>query len=228
MSGIGNRIFTRINRPNKALLEELKKIPVANLDDNMGRIYAVDAAIKPYNSLPLCGPAFTVKAPAGDNLMFHRALELAEEGDIIVVSGIGGAERSYCGEIMMTYAEMRKLGGLVIDGYIRDLDCYKNVKFPVYARGIQPNGPYKYGPGEINVPVACGGQAVLPGDILVGDSDGLVVIPGVDAEDVLAKGKATLAKETEMLRRYRSGENSAGPRKWVTDTLTAIKTEIFD
>ena len=158
--------------------------------------------------------------------MFHKALDLAQPGDIIVISGIGGSDRSFSGEMMMEYAMLKRLGGFIIDGTVRDLDAYGDADFPVYARGVQPNGPYKYGPGEINFPVAIGGQPVMPGDILVGDADGLVVIPRADAELVCAAGEATLAKETAGLARTRAGTPSS--RQWVDDKLTALQIEYLD
>ena len=223
---VGKRIFTKIKRPAPELIKNLRGVPVANLADNMGRIYCVDSGIRPLNKPALCGPAFTVKCPSGDNLMFHKAMDMAQEGDIIVISGVGASDRSFSGELMFNYAAAKKLGGFVIDGYVRDLEGYALVDMPVYARGVQPNGPYKNGPGEINVPVAVGGQAVLPGDILVGDADGLVVIPAADAEEVLAAGKATLESETEKLRKYKSGETKPGRKEWVEQKLAAVKVEI--
>ena len=223
---IGSRIYTKIDRPDPALLARLAKVPVANLDDNMGRLYAVDAGIRPMNQCPLCGPAFTVKCPSGDNLLFHHAMDLAQPGDILVISGIGGGDRSFSGEMMVQYAKMKKLGGFVIEGTVRDMDAYADAGFAVYARGIQPNGPYKNGPGEINVPVAIGGQAVMPGDILVGDADGIVVIPAADAEAVCAAGEATLAKETTGLANTKAGRPSS--RQWVTDKLNALGIEYID
>ena len=225
---VGLRIYTQIDRPAPELLEQFREIPVANLDDNMGRIYGLDAGLKPLNRIPLCGPAFTVKCPSGDNLMFHKALDLCRPGDVLVISGVGGGQRSFSGELMLSYAAAKKLGGFVIEGYVRDLDGYGRVDFPVYARGIQANGPYKNGPGEINVPVAAGGQVIMPGDILVGDSDGLIVVPARDAQEVLAAGKATLAAETEKLRRYQTGETRPGRKEWVEKKLAALQAEIVE
>ena len=128
---IGLRIYTKVDRPVPELIEQLREIPVANLDDNMGRIYCVDAGIRPLNKQPLCGPAITVKCPSGDNLMFHKALDMAQPGDILVISGIGCSERSFSGELMLSYAIAKKLGGFVIDGYVRDLDGYGDAEIPV-------------------------------------------------------------------------------------------------
>ena len=108
--------------------------------------------------------------------MFHRALDMAEAGDVIVIQGEGDLAHALAGENMMLWAQRRKLAGVIADGAMRDLEPIRQMNFPVYAAGIQPKGPYKMGPGEINVPVTCGGVVVFPGDILVGDQDGVVVI----------------------------------------------------
>ena len=118
MATIGFREWKSIRRMNPAIIERYRNIPVPNIDDNMGRLYAVSSAIRPYNKAPLLGQAFTVKAPQGDNFMFHRALDLAKPGDIIVVDGMGGTDRALCGEIMVQYAIHRGLGGFLIDGCI--------------------------------------------------------------------------------------------------------------
>lgn len=225
---VGNRIVMYFERPPKELIAELGEIPVANLDDNMGRIYCVDSGIKSMNNRPLSGPALTVKCPSGDNLMFHKAMDMAQEGDIIVISGVGKSERSFCGELMMTYAAKKKLGGFVIDGYVRDLEGCQKCEMPIYARGVQPNGPFKNGSGEINVPVSLGGQVVMPGDILIGDLDGVVVIPAKDAEAVLAAGKATLESETRVLDGYQSGSLKPGKKEWVEKKLETLSVEMIE
>ncbi len=217
MANLGFRVFENFQRPSKKLVEAFRDMPVANIDDNMGRIACVDSAIKPYNNAKLLGTAFTVKAPFGDNLMFHKALDMAKEGDVIVVAGGGFIERSLCGEIMMNYAIMKNLAGFVIDGSIRDAETTKNLDFPVYARGINPNGPYKNGPGEINVPVAVGGQVVFPGDIVVGDEDGLIFIRPDDAEELLGKVEAFHKNEEIVLRDIADGTGL--DRTWVEDSL---------
>ena len=136
------------------------------------------------------------------SLMFHQALDMAQPGDIIVVDGSGDMNRALAGEIMMRFASLKGIAGIVVDGCLRDLDGIRNLSMPVYAKGVTPQGPYKAGPGEINVPVVCGGQVVLPGDILVGDADGIVVIRQQDALDVLAaavKKKASEDKTFETM-----------------------------
>lgn len=215
MSNVGFREYKTISRPPENLIRKFKGIPVSNIDDQMGRLYGVNKTIKPLNNANLLGCAVTVKAPEGDNLMFHRALDLAEEGDIIVVDG-GGAQRALCGEIMIRYAIARRLGGFLIDGCVRDTESIRNLDFPVYASGYSPNGPYKNGPGEINVPVCIGGVVVMPGDILVGDRDGVVVIRPGDAEELLEKAIKHNKNEEIMFRQIADGSFDHG---WVEKAL---------
>ena len=203
---LGCRIKRNFERPSKELIEAFRGIPVANIDDNMGRIAAVDSSIFPLNpNVRLLGTAFTVNAPAGDNLLFHASLDMAQPGDVIVLANKGSMSRSMCGEIMSNYAKKRGLAGIIIDGCVRDSYALRELDFPVYAKGVTPNGPYKNGPGEINVPVVCGGQVVMPGDILVGDSDGIVVIPRRDAADLLSAVRKNLSMEQDEMRRMKEG-----------------------
>ncbi len=225
MSNIGFKIVTNFERPDRKLVEKFRGIPVANIDDNMNRIFAMDGNIKPYGRPSLCGTAFTVVAPSGDNLMMHKAIDMAQPGDVLVVVGIGKADRSFCGEIMMQMSKSKGIEGFVIDGSIRDAEGTKNLDFPVYATGVQPNGPYKNGPGMINVPVACGHQVVRPGDIIVGDADGVICIPVEYAEEALEKGAAQLAAEEKKIANII--ENNVWPsREWIDKTLEAKKCDI--
>jgi RraA family protein len=221
----GFRIYKTINRPSKELIEAFRDIPVANIADNMGRISCVDSYIKPFNKVRLLGTAFTVKAPLGDNLMFHKALDMAKPGDVIVVDGESDMNHALCGEIMMRYAMKKGIAGFLIDGCIRDAAALEDLEFSVYARGVNPKGPYKNGPGEINVPVNCGGQVVLPGDIIVGDSDGVVIIRPADAQDILEKAKAQNQNEMKTFEQIEKGTLD---RSWVDNTLKAKGCEIIE
>ena len=154
---LGCRIRRNFERPSKELVEAFRGIPVANIDDNCGRIAAVDSSIYPLNpKARLLGTAFTVNAPAGDNLLFHKALDMAQPGDVIVLANKGSMSRALCGEIMSNYAKSRGIAGIIIDGCVRDSYTLSQMDFPVYAKGITPNGPYKNGPGEMNFPVSFG------------------------------------------------------------------------
>ena len=169
---IGNRVFLKRPMPSQELLDGFADLPAANIADTMGRSCAMNPRIRLMSGFQgiMVGPALTVKARAGDNLFLHQALDMAQPGDIIVLSNDEDQTRSLMGEIMFTYAKyQKKLGGLVLDGPIRDVDALREMDLPVYATGSTPGGPHKEGPGEINVPIACGGISVNPGDIIVAE-----------------------------------------------------------
>ena len=225
MTNPGFRIYLKVNRPDKNLVNRFEGIPVANIADNMGRISCVDTAIKPFNDFKMVGPAITIKAPLGDNLMFHKAMEIAQAGDIIVVDGEGCMNHSICGEIMMRYAKKKGIKGFIIDGCIRDLEAVKTMEFGVYARGVQPKGPYKNGPGEINVPINIGGQVVFPGDLVCCDSDGIVVIRPNDIEHVLLKAE----QHNEMeKKKFADIDEGVLNKSWIDKVLIEKKCEIID
>jgi RraA family protein len=216
VSNVGLRIFTHINRPPQALIDGFAGIPVANIADNMNRMSCMNARIRPINNVPLLGPAFTVKSRPGDNLMLHRALDLAQAGDVVVVDVQGELTNSIMGELMALWAKKRGIGGVIIDGAIRDIGALKKMDLPIYAAGVTPAGPYKDGPGEINVPVACGGVVVHPGDILIGDEDGIVVINPSDADFLLEKAKAKSRMEQQVIKDI---ANMAWDRTWIVQAL---------
>ena len=201
MITIGNRIFTEVKRPSRELVEQFRGLPSSNINDEMNRLFCMHDYMKllnPDTAVQLLGTAITVKAPIGDNLFFHEALDLAQPGDIIVVDGGSGCNRSLAGEIMMRFAQLKGIAGFVVDGCLRDLDGAETLTMPVYAKGVTPQGPFKFGPGEVNTPIACGGQVVFPGDILVGDKDGIVVIHQQDAEEVAKVAQEKKAKEDKI------------------------------
>lgn len=207
MIQVGKRIYTQVDRPARELVEAFRSIPSSNIGDMMNRMFNMNADIKAYlKGSVMVGTAITVHAPEGDNMLFHRALDIAQPGDIIVVNAGGSMSRALCGEMMFTYAKGRGITGMVVDGCIRDVDSLEKLRFPVYAKGVTPQGPWKYGPGEINTPIACGGQVVFPGDIIVGDGDGIVVIRPQDAEEILAASQEKFHKEEQQLIDYHSGE----------------------
>ncbi len=206
MDNIGFRVFTDIKRPDPETIELFRGIPTSCIGDNTNRMYCMESAIRPLNNKPLLGSAFTVKAPMGDNLALHVAMDLAQPGDIIVVDAQGCLDRSMMGEIMLTYAMKRGIAGFIIDGAVRDEDGIRNIDIPLYAKGVTPQGPFKFGPGEINVPIACGKQAILPGDILVGDGDGVAVIRNDEnARELAALSRKKMQTEDNMLRDYNAG-----------------------
>lgn len=197
---VGLRIQTDFHRPPVGLIARLGKIPTSVLSDAMLRTHTMCAAIRPYaGQARMAGPAFTVRVREGDNLLLHLALDLAQPGDVVVVDAGGALENAVLGELMTRWAAHRQLGGLVIDGAVRDAESLAHQPLPVYARGVTPRGPYKDGPGEINLPVSCGGQAVCPGDIIVGDADGVCVIPAAEAEAV-RQGASVIMQTEEGIR----------------------------
>ncbi|WP_407729104.1 RraA family protein [Pseudomonas helleri] len=196
---IGLRILPRTRQVSAALVDSFRAVPVANVSDCMGRMTAGGTQLRPYHKGGvLAGPAFTVKARPGDNLMIHKALHLAQPGDVIVVDGGGDLTNALMGELMVATAIKRGLGGIVLNGAIRDIDAIQAGDFPVYAAGITHRGPYKDGPGEINVPIAINGMVINPGDLILGDADGLLCVPFEAAEQILdaALGKCAAEKVT--------------------------------
>lgn len=218
---VGCTIIKDFERPAAETVALFEGMQAANIDDNMSRIAAVDNAIKPVGKGQLLGTAFTIRVPHGDNLMFHAAMDLAKPGDVIVIDAGGFTDRAIFGELMATYCKTRGIKGIVCDGAIRDKSGLAEMEdFPVYAKAASPNGPYKNGPGEINVPVVIGGKVVHPGDIILGDDDGLVVIDPAIAEEIAEATHAVERKEAEIMRLIL--EEGTYIRPWVDEKLKEI------
>jgi regulator of RNase E activity RraA len=216
MTSPGFRIVPQPPRPSDELLAQFKPIITSHLSDNMGRHYGA-VGLKRYNRTgKLVGAALTVKTRPGDNLMVHKALDLAQKGDVLVVDGGGDVDNALVGELMQLYAASRGVVGFVIDGAIRDVAAFD--AFPCYARGNVHRGPYKDGPGEIGVTVSIGGMVVEPGDIIVGDEDGIVAIPQRDAQALLELARKKAAEEEAAKRQIAKG---AWDRSWVDKALAA-------
>lgn len=213
----GYKIIQKFKRPPLTLIEAFRKLPVPNIGDSMNRTVAISADIKPINHTRLLGCAYTVRVPAGDNLLFYYSIDQASPGDVIVVDGGGFKERALCGEIMATLAMKRGIAGFVIDGAIRDIVELSEMNFPVFARSSSPNGPYKNGPGEVNVPVSIGGRIIYPGDIIVGDGNGVISIAQEEAEEVLQKAEQILQKETALLQEI--DKNNQIDLNWLYEKL---------
>lgn len=183
----GYRIHPRAAGPEAGVVQAFKAIPVAAIGDAMSRNVGA-IGLRQYHArleAVLCGPAVTVRVRPGDNLMIHKALMMVQPGDVLVIDGGGDVSQALVGGLMRTTCLARGLGGLVIDGAIRDLCEWAQDGMPIFARGHTHRGPSKDGPGEINVPVACAGLAVLPGDLIVGDADGVIAVPAAEAAEVL-------------------------------------------
>ena len=210
------RILQIPARPGARLVAEFAQTSTAHLSDSMERLYAATGLRPMHRDGTLAGPAFTVKTAPGDNLLVHKALDMAQAGDVVVVDAGGFCEQAVIGEIMAGWAARRGIAGLVIWGAIRDSAEIRAGSFPVFACGVTHRGPYKDGPGEINVPIALAGMPVHPGDIVVGDADGVVAVPLASAEAILASARRIREKETRVLQDI---ERGALDRAWVDEAL---------
>lgn len=226
---VGNRVFLKRDLPEKDVVEGFKNLPAANVADTMSRLCALSSEIKLIGSPAaptMVGVALTVKVRPGDNLMLHKALNMAQEGDVIVVSNEGDRSQSLMGEIMVTYAKStKKVAGIVLDGPIRDFDQISKMDFYIYGTGSTPGGPFKEGPGEINVPISIGNVPVMPGDIILGDTDGVIVIPKKYAKEILEASIEYAKKDSAKLEAVINGTAN---RNWVDESLKAKNTDIID
>ena len=189
------------------VLAALRETPVAALSDNMHRNIGT-TGLQPYHrpvKPTMAGTAVTARSRGGDNLTFLRALEFCRQGDVLLIDAGGDVNNAVVGGILTFYAASIGLAGIVIDGAIRDVAEIREREFPVYARGVTHRGPYKDGPGEINVTVSVGGMVVNPGDIVVGDQDGLLAIPQDGVGELIDKARGVLAAEAETLRAMQEG-----------------------
>jgi regulator of RNase E activity RraA len=202
---LGFRIITDLPRTESELVERFKGVATPNLADAMGRFHFMDPDIQSRTGVPLCGVAVTVNARPGDNLMVHKALEIAKPGDIIVVSTNGNTTSAVFGELICRSAVAAKLGGIVVDGAIRDVEAVAALGFPAFSRSVSPGGGDKDGPGEINVAISCGNTVVMPGDVVAGDSDGVVVVPRLDAAEVLECVEELVEGEKKRIEEIRGG-----------------------
>jgi regulator of RNase E activity RraA len=217
MAGIGFRVRTKIERAPKHLAEQFAKYPTGNIVDAMGRVGAMDPGIKPVGrGMKFAGSALTVRIRACDNLVIYKAMELGQPGDVLVIATSNFQGAATWGDLTSMIAKAKGIVGIITDGMVRDVDGICQVGLPVFARGATPNSPFKDGQGEVNFTVSCGGMTVRPGDILVGDGDGVVVIPREDWDEVL-KGVAKVAeKESQTVANIQAGKLIPD---WVAKTL---------
>ena len=203
---IGFRFISEIERADPATIEELKKYPTPNIADAMGRFRVMDPGIRPVNQGDfVAGPAVTVMCAPGDNLMFHKALQLAEPGDVIVGNYYGAFNTAGFGGLMARTAKKIGIAGLVIDGAVRDVEDFNQLGLPAFSRTVAASGCFKDGPGEVNFPVSCGGVVVMAGDIVVASIDGIVVVPKDDAGYVLKETRAICEREAQRVKEIEDG-----------------------
>lgn len=193
-------------RPDPALIKEFTTFGTALITDAMGRYGAMNAILPIGRGMPLAGPAITVQTYRSDNLMVHVGLELAQAGDILVVDAGSVTNTGVWGGHMTDMAIIKKLGGIVVDGAIRDSAEMITKGFPAYCKNVCPMGGHKDDPGSVNVPIACGNVTVRPGDIIIGDDDGVAVIPGDKVDEVMATCRRIKAKEVETEKALEAGK----------------------
>lgn len=186
------------------------EVPTAVAGDAQNRSRCMSAAIKPIkDGMRMVGQARTVQAMVGDNSAAHAALAIAQRGEVLVIDGCGHVDTALWGGIMTAAAVERGLGGVVIDGAIRDVAELRRTNLPMFARGAVPRGPHKGFGGAIDGPVSVGGVAIHPGDLILGDDDGVTVVPLAEVDSVLLEVQRILAREAGILQAIRAGKSSA-------------------
>lgn len=213
----GFRIRTQWERLDQSFVDDFAKLPVSVVSDVMSRQYAAGADLRPmHRGGVLAGAALTVKARPGDNLMIHKAIEMAQPGDVIVVDAGGDVTNSLMGELMLAHAIKRGVAGFVLNGAIRDAEAFLERNLPVYALGITHRGPYRDGPGEIGLPVSIGGMIIEAGDLLLGDFDGVVCVGRADLSAVLDGARKKHAAETNQMQETEAGTVD---KSWIDKVL---------
>ncbi len=208
--------FDRVTPEQVAKAREFQSAILCDVFGRRGTLNARVQALHP--KMQVAGPAFTVEVRPGDNLLFHVALALAQPGDVIIVDGKGDDTCALFGELMVTQAEAAGLAGFVVDAACRDTDTLSEGKFPIFAAGRNPCGPTKGLNGTIAKPVSVAGAPVQPGDLVLGDADGVVVIPRADVDRVLVAAAKKLADEKVRLEEIARGDLVS---PWLHDALTA-------
>ena len=217
---IGLKVLKRRRAVPAELAAQFIGVPVANVSDCMSRLFAGGARLRPMHSgRPMSGPALTVRTRPGDNLMIHKALHMAEPGDIIVVDAGGDLTNALIGELMVGTGIQRSLGGFVIDGAIRDARALREGDFPVFAAGVTHRGPYRDGPGEINVPIALDGMVIEPGDLIIGDDDGVLCVPFDQVQSVLEAARKKSDAEAKTATAIAAGQVDTA---WIDATLKRL------
>ncbi len=201
------------------MVEAFSSIPTAIISDNLNRMVAAGPTVRPmHRGGSLAGTALTVKTRPGDNLMIHKAADMVRPGDVIVVDAGGDLTNALIGELIISHARSRGCVGFVVNGAVRDMDVISANDFPVYGAGVSHRGPYKDGPGEVNIPISLDGMIIEPGDIVIGDLDGVVCIPRADATRVLELSRAQEEKERGIQQAIKQ---AAWDRAWVDEMLKA-------
>jgi RraA family protein len=223
--GPGFRIKLSFERLERELMRGFADYDTPDVSDLLNRMSAVSPAIQCLTGEhhKLVGPACTVRVHPADNLMVHKSLDVAQPGDVVVIDAGGTSVNATLGNLVCAKAQHRGIAGFIIDGYVRDLPKIKPLDFPVFARGATPTGPLHHGPGEINYPICCGGVVVNPGDVVVADAAGVVIVPRDHAADVLERLRAFAKRNREYFAACQEGNFS---NQWVEDAVQASGCEI--
>jgi len=218
--GPGFRVRINFDRPDPEFMQKFGDYDSPDISDQLNRLYALAPEIRCLTAdhHKVIGPACTVKVFPGDNLMVHKVLDIAKPGDVVMIDAGASRMNAALGGLISTKAVHRGIAAFVVDGYIRDLPEIRQLDFPVFARGATAIGPLHRGPGEINYPISCGGVVVHPGDVVVADGFGIVVIPRANAEDILERLEAYKKKNADYFAGVKKGVFS---NKWVDDLLGA-------
>lgn len=216
--GPGFRVKAEIRRLESDLMEQFTEFATPDISDLLNRLYAVDSGISSLTGKHhrLCGAACTVKVFPGDNLMVHKSLDVAMPGDVVVIDAHASSMNAVLGDLVSTKAKHRGIAGFIVDGFIRDLPDILELDFPIFARGTTSIGPLHRGPGEINYPICCGGIVVNPGDVIVADGAGVVVIPQEIASDLLKRLRNQKISQAAYLASVKRGDFS---NAWVDRIL---------
>jgi RraA family protein len=226
--GPGFRIRRDIDRVPDDVVERFRAIDVALVSDLMNRLYTLNSGLHPIvppSGGMLIGTACTVKVFPGDNLMVHASLDVARPGDVVMVDTAGSTINAVLGDMVTNKAKARGIRGFIVDGLVRDVAGMLEAGVPVWARGVTPRGPLHRGPGELNFPISCGGVSVSPGDLVMANADGVVVVPRENAKELLQRAETKKLKERDYVAAVKRGEFS---NKWVHDMLEGQGCDFAD
>lgn len=226
---VGFRIRTKISRPAPEVVNVFKQTGAANVTDAQNRAGTLHYSVKPIipaKEYPVVGTAVTVRARAGDNLMITKAIMMCQPGDVLIVAAPHGGDNALWGGVLSTLAAKRGIVALVTDGYVRDIAEMRRAGLPVWAAGVLPTGPSADGKGEINTTISCGGVVVNPGDIVVADEDGVVVVAQEHAVKVGQRALEVVERDATWIREIEAEGVFASIKR--LDTVLADKGVVIE